>query len=94
MIKTFDFALIAQRDTKLMKAINDAIASQRNEVVCTDIHKLSFFPSKQTVIVEALSNNSPFHYKVVPKEIKYSAVIKMVNGNWEDICEGEILDVD
>ena len=79
MIKTFDFALIAQRDTKLMKAINDAIASQRNEVVCTDIHKLSFFPSKQTVIVEALSNNSPFHYKVVPKEIKYSAVIKKMD---------------
>lgn len=94
MIMTFDFALIAQRDAKLMKAINDAIASQRNEVVCTDIHKLSFFPSKQTVIVETLSNNSTFHYKVVPKEIKYSAVIKMVNGNWEDICEGEILDVD
>ena len=94
MIMTFDFALIAQRDAKLMKAIKDAIASQRKEVVCTDIHKLSFFPSKQTVIVEALTQNSPFYYKVVPKEIKYSAVIKMVNGNWEDICEGEILDVD
>ncbi len=94
MIMTFDFALIAQRDAKLMNAINDAIVSQRNEVVCTEIHKLSFFPSKQTVIVEALSQNSPFRYKVVPKEIKYSAVTKMLNGNWEDICEGEILDVD
>ena len=28
------------------------------------------------------------------KEIKYSAVIKMMNGNWDDICEDEILDVD
>ena len=31
MIMTFDFALIAQRDAKLMQAINNAIASQKEE---------------------------------------------------------------
>ena len=68
--------------------------SQKNEVVCTDIHKLSFFPSKQAVIVEALSQNSPFHYKIIPKEIKYSAISKMINGNWDDVCFDEIMDVE
>ena len=94
MIKTYDFALIAQRDAKLMKAINDAMDSQNNEVVYTDIHRLSFFPSKKTVIVSALSENSPFHHKVVPKEISYTAVIKMLNNNWEDICKDEIMDIE
>ncbi len=94
MIMTYDFALMAQRDTKLLKAINDALVSQNNEVVCTDIHKLCFFPSKKTVIVNALSENSPFHYQVVPKEISYTAIIKMLNNNWDDICKGEIIDVE
>lgn len=94
MIMTFDFALIAQRDAKLMQAIHDAMASQKNEVVCTNIHKLSFFPSKQTVIVDAVSKNSPFHYKIVPKEIKYPAVIKMLNNNWKDIRKDEIMDIE
>lgn len=30
MIMTYDFALIAQRDSELMKAINDAMASQND----------------------------------------------------------------
>lgn len=87
---TYDFALLAQKDAKLMKAINDAMMSKKNEVVCTELHKLSFFPSKQIVIVEALSENSPFHYKILPKEIKYSVVAKLINGKWEDLCENEI----
>lgn len=94
MIMTYDFALLARRDAKLMKAIKDALASQNNEVVCTDIHKLSFFPSKKTVIVNALSESSPFHCKVIPKEISYTAVIKMLNNDWDDICENEIMDVE
>ncbi|MBQ8568292.1 MAG: hypothetical protein IJ446_03650 [Oscillospiraceae bacterium] len=93
MMMTFDFALMAQRDAELMKAITDAMSSPKNEVVCTDIHKLSFFPSKKTVVVTALSETSPFHYKVVPKEISYSAVIKMLNKNWNDICEDEIRNI-
>ena len=46
------------------------------------------------VIVKPLSENSPFHYKVVPKAISYTAVIKMLNKNWADICDGEIMDVE
>ena len=94
MIMTYDFALIAQRNSKLMKAINDAMASQNDQEVCTDMHRLSFVSSKKVVIVEPLSENSPFHYKVVPKAISYTAVIKMLNNNWADICEGEIMDVE
>lgn len=77
-----------------MQAIYDAMASQTEIVVCTDVHKLTFFPSKQTVIVNSFSKNSPFQYKIVPKEIKYSAVIKILNNNWEDIREDEIMDIE
>ena len=94
MITTYDFALFAQRDTELMQAINDAMASPNNEVVYTEIHKLSFFPSKQTVIVDALSKNSPFHNKIIPKEIKYSAINKMLHKNWESIGKDEIMDIE
>ena len=94
MIMTFEFALIAQRDAKLMQAINNAIASQKEEIVCTEIHRLSFFPSKQTVIIDALSNNSPFHHKIAPKKVKYSALIKMLNNDWENICKDEITDIE
>ena len=83
---------MAQRDSKLMEAIHNALASQENTVVCTDMHRISFLGFKQTAIVEALSDNSPFSYKIVPKAIKFSAVIKMLNGEWEDICEGDIID--
>ena len=40
------------------------------------------------------SQDSLFNCKIVAKEIKYSAVRKMINGNWEDICEGEVVDVE
>ena len=94
MIMTYDFALIAHRDSELMKAINDAMVSQNDQEVCTDIHRLSFVSSEKVVIVKPLSENSPFHYKVVPKVITYTAVIKMLNNNWADICDGEIMDVE
>ena len=83
---------MVQRDKVLLKRIENALLSTVDEVICTDIHKLCFNSSKQLLLVEACSKDSPFHYKIAPKEIKYSAVHKMLNGNWEDIEEGEIRD--
>ncbi|MBR6530191.1 MAG: hypothetical protein IKT43_02110 [Clostridia bacterium] len=94
MIKTFDFVFDAQRNPKLMQEIKDALQNQTDVVVCTDVHKLSFLPSKQAVIVTPLSENSPYNFKVIPKEIKYTAIIKMLNGNWDNISHDEILDVE
>ncbi len=92
MIMTFDFVFMAQRDNILLEKIKHALLSQTNEVIYTDIHKLCFYASKQSLLVDARSENSQFRYKIVPKEIKYSAVVKMLNNNWEDICEDEIID--
>lgn len=92
MIMTYDFVPMAQRDNILLEKIKHALLSQADEIIYTDIHKLCFSPSKQSLLVEARSENSPFHNKVVPKEIKYSAVIKMLNNNWDEICEDEIID--
>ncbi len=43
MIMTYDFGFMAERDAELKEAINNALQSPKNEVVCTEIHKLSFF---------------------------------------------------
>lgn len=94
MLRTYDFALMAQKDEVLLRKIENALLNSADEVIYTDMHKLSFMASKELLLVEARSENSPVHHKIVPKMIKYSAVRKMLNGSWEDISEGEILDVE
>lgn len=93
MIITFDFILMAQKDNILMEKIKHAVESKENAVVYTDIHKLSFCASKQSVIVENKSDSISLGYKIIPKEIKYDALLKMLDNNWECICESDIIDV-
>ncbi len=93
MLMTFDFIFMAQKDNSLSKKIETALLSPVDEVIYTDIHKLSFCALKQSLFVDARSEDSPFRYKIMPKEIKYSAVRKMLNNNWDDICEDEIRDI-
>lgn len=94
MLRTYDFIIMARRDEMQFGKIENALLNSVDEVIYTDMHKLSFMASKELLLVEAQSEDSPFHHKIVPKMIKYSAVRKMLNGSWEDISEGEILDVE
>lgn len=94
MIMTYDFVFMAQRDNKLMEKIEKAIISQSDKIIYTDIHKLVFLSSKQSLIVYPCSEDSLFCKKIVPKEIKYSAVRKMIDGKWEEISKDEIMDIE
>lgn len=94
MLRTYDFIIMARRDEVLLGKIENALLNSVDEVIYTNMHKLSFMASKELLLVEARSEDSSFHHKIVPKMIKYSAVRKMLNGSWEDISEGEILDVE
>ncbi|MCH5342153.1 MAG: hypothetical protein J1E01_11875 [Acetatifactor sp.] len=82
MEMTYDFILMAMRDEKLMKEIQDALSGNSECEIFTGIHKLSFSSTKQTVLVEACSDTSLFSHKIIPKEIPYSAVQKMLGGDW------------
>jgi len=93
MIMTFDFAFMAQRDKALRTEIEQAILSKADSIVYTDIHKLSFSVSRQVVTVEPLSGSSLFRHKIITKAIKYSAIIKMLNNNWDNIGNDEISDI-
>ena len=65
---------------------------EKDEELCTDIHRLNFHGKDKMVEVEALSHTSPFHWKITPKRIKYSAFIKMLDGYWDGIEAGDIVD--
>lgn len=84
---------MAQKDDFLRAEIEQIISSNVDKVVCTDIHKLSFSASEQAAAVEPLSNSSPFCHKIIPKKIKYSAIIKMLNNDWDNIGKDEIFDI-
>ena len=92
MLMTFDFIILAMRDENLMKEIQNALSSNSDYQICTNIHRLHFNSKKQTVFVEALSETSAFHHKIVPKEIPYSALQKMLAGDWDSV-EPDVLRV-
>lgn len=90
---TYDFILKAQHDKNFMKKIRNAISSELDKEICTDIHRLRFFGEKKVVIVEPYSENSDFNWKIIPKEITYSAILKMIEGDWDGIGSEDIRDV-
>lgn len=85
MLMTFDFIIMAMRDENLMKEIQSALSCNSDYQICTDIHRLHFNGKKQTVFVEALSETSAFRHKIVPKEIPYSALQKMLTGDGDSV---------
>lgn len=93
MIMTYDFILTAKREKAFMKQLKEALLSHSDSILCTDIHKLSFHSDKQTVIVTPKSAASDFSWKIVPKKIKYQALIKMLDGDWDNIQPNDITDV-
>ena len=94
MIRTYDFALMARKNSKLMKEIKCALISSENDIIYTDIHKLSFYSHKKILRVEPIADNNSLYHKIIPKDIKYSAVLKMLANDWDLICGDEIMDVD
>lgn len=93
MIKTYDFLLVAKRDKNFRCQIDEAVLSDLESEICTDIHRLIFSPESQTVTIMPKSNVSPSKEKVVPKKITYKALIKMLHGKWDSIEPTDITDL-
>jgi len=89
---TFDFIMDARRDEVLMNKIKEHIFSEKDGEVCTEIYRLRFNGKDKKVIIEALSDTSPFHNKIVPKAINYETLEKVLDGNW-DALENGVMDI-
>ncbi|MDE5699391.1 MAG: hypothetical protein K2I96_18615 [Lachnospiraceae bacterium] len=85
MVKTFDFIFAAHRDESFMKQLKEAVSSDVDVEICTDIMRLHFDSKNKVVIVRPFSETSAFHCKVVPAEITYHALLKMLANEWEGI---------
>lgn len=93
MIMTYDFLLLAKGNKNFRDHLNQAILSESDCEIYTDIHKLTFSPKSQTIMITAKSDTSPFRHKIAPKQITYSALMKMLDDNWESIASDEITDL-
>lgn len=93
MLTTFDFILIAHRDPAFMARLKSAVRSHEGCELCTDIHRLTFDPKAQTISVTPNSPDSLLGCKVIPKKIAYSALMKLLNGDWAHITSEEITDL-
>jgi len=85
MLRTFDFIFAAQHDENLMKRIKEAVASDVDVEICSDIVRLYFDSRKQAVIVKPYSQTSAFHWKIAPAQITYYALLKMLANDWESL---------
>lgn len=92
MLKTYDFVVIAQKNLKVKKQIEDFIYNAIDGEISLENFKLIFNSQTQRMIVKAASTSRVGHEKIVPKSISYHAVLKMINHCW-DIEENEIIDV-
>ena len=90
MVMTYSFIIKAQRSKGFMQQIKDSIASKTDTELCTDIHRLRFSRENKMVTVLPLSDNSDFHEKIIPTEIAYCSLLKMLDGSWDDINPDDI----
>lgn len=94
MIMTYDFIFAALKNKNRMDKLREAVQSESDVEICTDIHRVHFDPHRKVVTVRPYSETSPFHYKVVPTEIKYQGFIKMLDSDWEHLEPGDIKYID
>lgn len=90
MIRTFDFLLDVERNHELKNQIKKCIADGKTAELYTTIHKLRFDGAKQMLVVEPLSQDSPFRAKIIPKAIPYDVLEKMLDGAWEEMSNPRI----
>ena len=92
MIETFDFIWKAKYDQEFRKVLQDAILSKEHCEIYTDKHKLSFDAKSQTVSVTPNLNTGDCN-KIIPKKMKYQALMKMLKGEWDNFAPDEITDI-
>lgn len=94
MIMTYDWIIMATRNKKWKEEIEKALASDRDqELIYLDMLRIKFDAQIKRVTVQAFSEDSPFHWKVIPKQMTYHFVQETINGNWDAINENDIIDI-
>ena len=84
------FVFKAQRNANFRNEIESALAATDSCEICTDIVRIHFNPAKKTVAITPLSETSPFHVKVVSKEVTYHVLRLMLDNKWERINPDEV----
>ena len=93
MIMTFDFAMLAWKDNELMTKLQNGLVQENENEVLTKYHRIIFYPGVQKIDIFPISESSPFHWKITPKQITYSAFWKMLNKDFEHFEDGDIIDI-
>ena len=75
MIMTFDFLIYARNNDKFKKELIAVVNEKRDKVIFTEIHKMTFKADREVVLIEPMSDTSPFHHKIRPVEIKYKTML-------------------
>lgn len=90
MIRTYDFLLYAQRNSEFMSQIQAAISSASSSILYTKIHKLEFSAQTECVIITSNTEQESIQNKIIPMEIKYQALLKMLAKDWDAIDPADI----
>lgn len=94
MIKTYDWIFYAYHHPDYKQQIEDIIFSGKDcELVYENMCRMKFDHAAECVTITALSADSPFYEKIYPKEISYSAVLKIMNGTFDSLSEDEFRDL-
>jgi len=95
MEMTYDWLIHARNSPELKQKIKDIINSCQNaELTYKDTHRITFDTASKSVIVRPFSETSNFHYKIFNTKITYRAVLKFIDGNFEDILPSDIIWLD
>lgn len=94
MEMTYDWIIRAWHDDKLANQIKNILSDKKNiEITIDDMFSLVFDADSQTVIVRPFSDTSDFHWKIIPKQIKYRAVLDLLNKNFDNIQDSDIIEI-
>ena len=94
MEKTYDWIIRSWNDKTLEQKIRSVISDNKNiELTIDQIFRLNFDYQNQSVTVRPFSDTSYFHCKIIPKRITYSAVLKLLDKNFDDISEDDIVEI-
>lgn len=93
MEMTYDWIVFSSEQFK--QKVREAISCNENrEATWDNMVLISFNHETQYATVKPLSATSPFHYKIFPKMISYKAVISIMDKNFDNISESDIILLD
>lgn len=93
MEMTYDWIVFSSAQFK-QKIRETILCNENRELIWDDMVLISFNHETQYATVKPLSSTSPFHYKIIPKMISYKAVISIMDKNFDNINDTDIILLD